>query len=361
MKRLIKKTSFDSLEKELNFFTDKGVIKSDQRDTILKSYDIKEKISFVRVVLIIGAILVGLGVLSFVASNWQVINSSMKIGIIIVGLGVSMYMSFRTSRDYEKTSKALLYLSILFFGAGIFLIGQIFNISGEFSGAFIIWGIGTICIGYIFEEKSIFSFSILLFMIFIGMNMKIDFGLHLIGILLITEIAYFFIPKNGFLCFLNNLKLLFVVWWVLAALNIEGIYGVLLFLLIGVLMNFVNQKVYTHIYSIQGRIIIGITGIILTFEDVWKDIFASDVAQVISIIVGILVFAYFLLYVRKQSVIALVFLCVLVFRYYMDTLFSFLPKSIFFIIGGIILLGFGFYFERIRKANGGIQNEIEIK
>jgi hypothetical protein len=34
-----------------------------------------------------------------------------------------------------------------------------------------------------------------------------------------------------------------------------------------------------------------------------------------------------------------------------------MPKSLFFIIGGAILLAFGFYFERMRKRRGGEINE----
>jgi hypothetical protein len=34
-----------------------------------------------------------------------------------------------------------------------------------------------------------------------------------------------------------------------------------------------------------------------------------------------------------------------------------MPKSLFFIIGGFILLGFGYYFEKLRKNYGGELDE----
>lgn len=64
-----------------------------------------------------------------------------------------------------------------------------------------------------------------------------------------------------------------------------------------------------------------------------------------------------LAYVRQGSLTALVFVCATILRFYFDTFFDFMPKSFFFIIGGLMLLGFGFYFERMRSRKGGLLNE----
>jgi uncharacterized membrane protein len=76
-----------------------------------------------------------------------------------------------------------------------------------------------------------------------------------------------------------------------------------------------------------------------------------------SIVFSVLFVLLLLAYVRTGSLMALVFVCATILRFYFDTFFDFMPKSFFFIIGGLILLGFGFYFERLRNRKGGILNE----
>ncbi|MCL4419119.1 DUF2157 domain-containing protein, partial [Patescibacteria group bacterium] len=107
-----------------------------------------------------------------------------------------------------------------------------------------------------------------------------------------------------------------------------------------------NKKVF----QIQGTILMGVSGLILTLPYLWNFI------KVTNINIGFAVFylLLLLLLIRGGNLVALAFFCLTIFRFYVDTFYDFMPKSAFFLLGGIMLLGFGWYFENRRRKQGGI-------
>mgnify|MGYP001100932290 CR=1 FL=1 len=77
-KRIVNQNALDFMLKELNYFQSQGLISSSQKDDMISCYEVKEKHNFIRTVLIVGAILIGAGVLSFVASNWIYLSKDRK-------------------------------------------------------------------------------------------------------------------------------------------------------------------------------------------------------------------------------------------------------------------------------------------
>ena len=251
----------------------------------------------------------------------------------------------------------MLYLGLFIYGAGIFLIGQIFNISGDYIEAFFFWSLGAMTISYIFKDKFLYVLSIILLLIFINGNLSENIltqGLLLCIIGVYIESA---IGKNRLTVFTRNLMLLNMLLSITTLIELKGLYTVLIYFVIGATMIYFKQKNFNIIYKIQGNIIVGISGLILSFEGIWNTVLSYKISETVSVIAGLAFFIYLLVQVRKQSIIALVFTCILVFRYYFDTLYSFMPKFLFFIIAGLLLIGFGFYFEKMRKSLGGIENE----
>lgn len=75
MKRQISKANFSLVSTELENYESNGLITGEQKNDILEIYDVKGGLNFIRVVVTIGALLVGLGILSFIASNWDGISN----------------------------------------------------------------------------------------------------------------------------------------------------------------------------------------------------------------------------------------------------------------------------------------------
>jgi len=113
-------------------------------------------------VLLIGAVLVGAGIFSFIAANWQEMSKSLKIAVIII----SMLMSHGTGWvlkerfHWDRTGNALILLGSIIYGGGIFLIGQIFHIRANWPDGFILWMMGVIPMGFAIRSYPLVFLSI---------------------------------------------------------------------------------------------------------------------------------------------------------------------------------------------------------
>lgn len=357
MRKKLSKSEYRLLLTELNNQKDRGIITKQQVEDMTTFYEEREGMNFIRILVTIGAILIGLGVLSFIASNWDYVGKVSKVMIIIAVLGGSIFTSFKVERNYPKTSKAMMYLSSLIYGAGIFLMGQIFNYGGEFTGAFLLWTIGVLLVGWIVREKILFIFAHILFLVY----MNGSFGENII-IYSIVLISIFYIGNKYFsfskaITFFNNLVALNFVLYFLKYLNVEDIYIATAFFIVGLIMYYTKHALNLDIFKLQGVIVLGVSGIFLTFENIWETLYFISDGNVVAIGFGVVLLIYLLSLVKNGLLTPLVFTCILILRYYFDTLYDFMPKSMFFIIGGLIILGFGHYFERIRSKSGGDINE----
>lgn len=118
----------------------------------------------IQIVLTIAAVLVGAGIFSFIASNWQEMGRVMKVLIIIAAMLSSYVLSWYTKEKLQliKTGEALMLLGSIIYGAGIFLVAQMFHIRANWPDGFILWMLGVIVMAYAVELSPLFYLSIVL-------------------------------------------------------------------------------------------------------------------------------------------------------------------------------------------------------
>lgn len=124
--------------------------------------DIQKKV--IRIIVTIGAILIGVGIFSFIAANWKEMTKPVKV-LIIVSAMVASYTAgwfLREKWHYKKTGEALILLGTIIYGAGIFLVAQMFHTRGNWPDGFILWMIGTIVMAFAAEVFSLFYLAIVL-------------------------------------------------------------------------------------------------------------------------------------------------------------------------------------------------------
>ena len=100
----------------------------------------------VKIVLVVAALLIGAGIFSFVASNWDQMGKFAKIFLILFFM-LASYSSgwfIAEEKGYQKTGAALYLLGLVIYGAGIFLIAQMFNIRTNWADGFLLWMLGVI-------------------------------------------------------------------------------------------------------------------------------------------------------------------------------------------------------------------------
>lgn len=91
-----------------------------------------------------GAVILGLGVILLFAYNWQAMHKFAKLGVIFAALllahGAGLWLRGKNYPDAAAEAAHLLGSTL--FGAGIFLVAQIYHISAHYPNAFLIWALG---------------------------------------------------------------------------------------------------------------------------------------------------------------------------------------------------------------------------
>ncbi len=155
------------LRQELVRWQHEGLISNDQALRILGTYQGQEALivrtqtqrRIVAVLAALGAILVGLGVILFFASNWEAIPQWNRFAIILISTAGAYALGYRLrfSRGYVGVGSAVLLLGALLYGAGIFLVGQIFNVEAEPHYGLLLWAIGILPLGYLLPLNGIIT------------------------------------------------------------------------------------------------------------------------------------------------------------------------------------------------------------
>jgi uncharacterized membrane protein len=94
-----------------------------------------------------GALMVGAGVLLFVAAHWDRMSPTVRFGSVLAMVGFFHGAGAYLTERFPKLSIAMHGLGTLALGAGIFLAGQIFNLEEHWPGGIMLWAAGA-WIGY---------------------------------------------------------------------------------------------------------------------------------------------------------------------------------------------------------------------
>jgi uncharacterized membrane protein len=352
MKRQISKVNFSLISTELEHYESNGLITGKQKSSLLEIYEIKSGLNFIQVVVTIGAIMVGLGILSFIASNWDGISHLVKLLLIFGVFGGVNLAGYLLSETNPKTGRSFIYLGTLVYGAGIFLIGQMYNFGGDFPTAFLLWSLGILPLAFQLKDKYIMLFANLLFGVYLYGSFNQGFPYAgWVGVP-VVYLAFKYFEGSRLLLFFANLTALSFILQITLRYEVQGLYAALLFFALGLLMCGIKHTFEPNVFRVQGNILLGVTGVILTIPDLWAIVVSAQSTRLVSIVFAVAFVVLLFVLIRKGSLISLIFVCITIFRYYTDT-FAYLPKSLFFIVGGLLLLGFGFYFERMMKTSKG--------
>lgn len=122
----------------------------------------KQRVNIVQIVSYIGAVLIAIGIFSFVAANWPDMPSTTKIITLMTLLMLSYAAAYICeTNQMKKTAGAFYLLGSLVYGASIFLIAQIFNIRGNWAEGFLYWMIGLIPLALITGRNAVWGICII--------------------------------------------------------------------------------------------------------------------------------------------------------------------------------------------------------
>lgn len=418
MKKKLPFHLYDFLRRELQELEQKGQLLPNQATSLLDNYESvglvtaeKRKMPFFQLLSIIGAVLIGLGFLSFVASNWSGWSDMTKFSILLFALIFTYVIARLLEEKKPALSKSLYYIGVFAYGAEIFYIGQLFHLGGSVENAFLAWALGALPLAYYLNDRKLYYFSFALIYLSIEMKYMLIDGppsqwmlvilpalfavgyyvfkkfsiLIIVNFLLLYQFivtSYVFYPfaekqfplvltlllpllfyvghrvmNRSVPLFVGNVLLVFQ-WLILTLYYFEAdkvVYFVLPIFLIGLFMAHRPFITYKDVMKRMGVLVHFFTGVMLTFSWVWEEYTnlystADTFLFPFWLLFGIayMVYGFFLAY--KGELVGVIIVSFLIFRFYVDVSLVFMDKSIAFFIGGILLLVLGYWFEKTRRG-----------
>ena len=282
-----------SFIKELPELLKAEVISKETADRIENYYKNKEPQSYSKLFIVfgvLGAILVGLGIILIISHNWDELSRTTKTGLaflpLVIGqlLGLFVLLRKQESTAWREAVSAFLFFAV---GASIALVSQIYNIPGDLSAFMLTWVL--LCLPIVYVIKS--SITSLLYIAGItfyasqaGYWSYPSTESYLYWFLLVAILPYYYIlykkrRTSNFMTFHNWLIPLSITAILgTIAVNTEmllpvtyfGLFG--LFYLIGNLSFLKEQKLRNNGYLIIGSLGSVIILLILSFNGYWEEL-----------------------------------------------------------------------------------------
>lgn len=122
----------------------------------------------------LGAILVGLGAILFVAAHWEGLERWSKVAILfglLFGAYASGYELFLRSGSSPRVGAAFLLMGGLLYGANIGLIAQIFHLNAHSPNGILAWALGLLPLVYVAGSEPLLLLSIVLLAVWNGLEL----------------------------------------------------------------------------------------------------------------------------------------------------------------------------------------------
>ena len=90
----------------------------------------------------LGGLLLGAGVLLFVAAHWDTLSPGERFGLVLLLVALFHVAGAFAAERFSVLSTTLHAVGTISLGAGIFLAGQIFNLQEHWPGGLLLWALG---------------------------------------------------------------------------------------------------------------------------------------------------------------------------------------------------------------------------
>ena len=364
------------LLKEIDSWQQQALIDQETAGALRDRYAQKKNVSFMIVLFsIIGALLIGTGIILIGARNWEYFPMPLRVGIAFLPLVISQTLAVYTVKvKYDslawRESVSVLVTASVF--AAIALVGQVFHLPNDFGIYLLTCGLLSLPMLFILNAVSpliVYYWTILNWAALedTPLSALILFGLFALGVLFV------YLKRNE-----ATARPAYATWVTLiAGFVLVQILGIILgcSLLLATLCYFILLLSVERLPQplLMPFRIIGITGAlittaILTYEDMWDGWFHSISAASVGggIMIGVMLIATFFFAIRdfkndklKFSFIAsLLFLCLLRFIWQIT---SFSPPSLLFVlITNLITLSIGVGFIVYGVKNATYSKQISV-
>jgi uncharacterized membrane protein len=169
------------LSRESEAWVAEGIVSAEQAAAIRGRYaDARDERrgSATTALAVIGAIAVGLGVIGFIAANWEEMGHGARLALLTAAVAGSYAAGFQLrdrTGSRPRVGEALYLLGVIVFGASLFLVGQMYNVEAHDPLALLLWAGGATATALVVRSRAIAAAAVLIFTSWVGF----EFGLAL--------------------------------------------------------------------------------------------------------------------------------------------------------------------------------------
>jgi uncharacterized membrane protein len=159
------------LYREVEIWQKEGLIHPSQYEQLSQRYqfdtlDTIARNTFTAILIGLGSVLIGIGIITFVAANWQEISRNLKVILLIsafIGTNTVAFHFWRQNNGSKKRlGQGLFILAALILGANIGLMSQMFHMNGSIYELFMAWSLGVLVMAYGLQITSLGVVAIIL-------------------------------------------------------------------------------------------------------------------------------------------------------------------------------------------------------
>ena len=160
------------LSAEISQWETDGLIATEQAAAIRERYEVPGSARggaignrVVSVLAIMGAALIGLGIIVFIAANWSGISTLARLALMVVGTPAiyiaGWLLAYRFG--YARIGMAVILLGAIAFGASIHLIAQTYHVPVHHPNLVGVWFLGVLPLVYATRSRSVAGLMLILF------------------------------------------------------------------------------------------------------------------------------------------------------------------------------------------------------
>ncbi|MEM5472691.1 DUF2157 domain-containing protein [Hoeflea sp. AS60] len=144
------------LAREIDQWTKAGLLKPGQGDVLLSDHDRRHTgFSLSSVLAVLAAVLLGAAVIALIAANWEGIARPARVLMIFVFIaGGLTAAALALRKNAYWILEAALVFTLLCYGAGIALVGQMYHLSGDETAFMLAWTIGALVVSLAFSSAT---------------------------------------------------------------------------------------------------------------------------------------------------------------------------------------------------------------
>ena len=177
-KRSISARRRDWLREELEAWREQAILSEVQGNRILDLYEAPSEIierqrsRAVFTLMAVAGLFVGLAVLLLIGYNWEAMPAGLKLSVIfgaLIGTHTGGF-SLRYTQRAIIASELAFFLACLFYGAGIWLVAQIFHLNAHYPDGMWWWAVGVLPFALCLDTLLLHALFVGLLGIWVGME-----------------------------------------------------------------------------------------------------------------------------------------------------------------------------------------------